>query len=266
MDPVLLDLHDGVARVTFNRPQRRNALNLAMRERMAEVVQELRRTDDIRAVVLTGAGGAFCSGGDLEGILGAELDNDGWRTRMRGLHHWLKDLMTLEKPVIAAVDGAAYGAGFSLALVADVILATPRARFSMSFLKVGAVPDLAALYSLPRAVGPRLARELMLSTQELDAERAHALGIVSEVVASEQLLARAQQIAHSFTGASALAVGLVKTLTARSINSDLDSMLDAEAAAQALVFGCDYHRQAIDRFLTKQPPLFVWPQASEQDA
>src|SRR5690606_34979948 len=167
MEATRYSVDNGVALLELNRPERRNALNEAMRNELRDVVTQLRDDRNVHALIITGAGDAFCAGGDLKGIGSAGLDNQGWRNRMADLHNWLKDLLALDKPVIAAVDGPAYGAGFSLALAADFIIATPRARFCMSFMKVGAIPDLGAFYTLPRIVGPRRAKELMLSAREV---------------------------------------------------------------------------------------------------
>jgi 2-(1,2-epoxy-1,2-dihydrophenyl)acetyl-CoA isomerase len=137
--------------------------------------------------------------------------------------------------VIAAVDGAAYGAGFSIALAADFVLATPRARFCMPFLKLGLVPDCGATHTLPRVVGPQRARELMLSAREVQAPEALRLGICMELHEPEHLLPRALELAASFAEASPLAVSLVKRHTEDA--GALDRALDQEANAQALAFG-----------------------------
>jgi len=247
--------------VSFDSPSNRNAFTIPMREELREVVARVRADRELRALVLTGANGQFCSGGDLRNIAGAGLDNAGWRERMNTLHHWLRDLILLDKPVIAAVDGAAIGAGFSLALLADFVLATPRARFAMSFIKLGLVPDCGAFYTLPRVVGAQRARELMLSGREVGATEAKALGIVMELHEPEQLQARALALAASFADASPLAVNLIKRATGDA--GALASLLDAEANAQALAFGTPEHREAVNRFLDKQPLAFQWPTNKE---
>jgi 2-(1,2-epoxy-1,2-dihydrophenyl)acetyl-CoA isomerase len=168
-------------------------------------------------------------------------------------------LLTLDRPVIAAVDGAAAGAGFSLALSADFVLATPRAWFNMSFLKVGLVPDVGALYTLPRVVGVQRAKEIMLSARDIDAQEALRLGIVMELHEPDQLLPRAQAMARSFVGASPAAVALIKRSLNSALGGGLQDMLSAEAQAQSLAAGTAEHREAVSRFLTKQPPLFAWP-------
>lgn len=257
-------VQDGVATLTLSNPDKRNAFDPAMRVEMAEVVRQVQADPAIRALVLTGAGAHFCSGGDLANIAASGLDNGGWRQRLSSLHDWLKDLMLLDKPVVAAVDGAAYGAaygaGFSLALAADFIIASNRARFAMSFIRVGVVPDCAAFYTLPRVVGVQRARELMLSGREVSAQEALQLGIATELVASDALQARAQAIACSFVGASPVALSLIKRSLALAAN-DLPSLLEQEANAQALAMGTPEHREAVHCFLEKKPMPFQWPQA-----
>jgi 2-(1,2-epoxy-1,2-dihydrophenyl)acetyl-CoA isomerase len=248
-----------VATLTFNSPTKRNALEPAMREELAAALHQIQQDRTIRAVVLTGAGGHFCSGGDLKNIAAANLDNGGWLGRMQTLHEWVQVLLTLDRPVIAAVDGAAAGAGFSLALAADFVLATPRAWFNMSFLKVGLVPDVGALYTLPRVVGVQRAKEIMLSARDIDAQEALRLGIVMELHEPDQLLARAQALARSFVGASPAAVALIKRSLNNALGGGLQDMLSSEAQAQALAAGTAEHREAVARFLNKQAPLFAWP-------
>jgi 2-(1,2-epoxy-1,2-dihydrophenyl)acetyl-CoA isomerase len=259
MDTIRYEVREQVATLTLDQPATRNALNPAMREEIAEVVRGIQRDRGIRALVITGANGHFCSGGDLRNIATVGLDNQGWRERMHDLHHWLRDLITLDRPVIAAVDGAAYGAGFGLALAADFVIATPRARFCVSFMKIGLVPDCGTFYTLPRIVGPQRAKELMLSAREVGAEEALRLGIAMELHAPEQLLARAQSLAAGFVDASPVAVSLVKRAVAAG--GDLATQLEFEANAQALAMGTQVHKDAVQDFLAKRPPKFAWPAA-----
>jgi 2-(1,2-epoxy-1,2-dihydrophenyl)acetyl-CoA isomerase len=263
MEAIQYQVDAGVATLTLNRPAHRNAIDLQMRGELAECIAGLRQDREVRALVITGAGGAFCAGGDLRGIQAAQLDGAGWRQRMKDAHDWVGALIALDRPVIAAVDGPAFGAGFSLALAADFVLASPQARFCMSFMRVGLVPDFGALHTLPRIVGVQRAKELMLSAREVDADEARRLGIVLEIVAPAGLLQRAQALAASFTGASPLAVGLVKRALAATPAASLDTMLDFEADAQALCFGSADHQQAVARFIDKQPARFRWPSGED---
>jgi len=257
METIRYEVREQVATLTLDQPATRNALNPQMREEVAGAVRSIKEDRSIRALVITGAGGHFCSGGDLRNIASVGLDNQGWRERLHSLHHWLQDLITLDRPVIAAVDGAAFGAGFGLALAADFVIATPRARFCVSFLRIGLVPDCGVFYTLPRIVGPQRAKELMLSAREVGAEEALRLGIAMELHEPEQLQARAQALAASFVQASPMAVSLIKR--AVTAGGDLATQLELEANAQALAMGTQAHRDAVQDFLAKRPARFAWP-------
>jgi 2-(1,2-epoxy-1,2-dihydrophenyl)acetyl-CoA isomerase len=256
-----LSIEDGIATITLDRPEARNALSPAMKDGLTMAAAAVAGDEDVRAVVLTGAGGVFCAGGDLRGMEEARTtaNVESWRERMRAVHPLIRALVELDKPLIAAVDGAAYGAGFSLALMADFVLASPRARFCLSFMRVGLVPDFAAMYTLPRVVGVQRAKELMLSAREVAADEAQRLGIVMELHAPEALLPRAMALAASFENASPLATSLIKR--AMGNPGELAALLDTEANGQALAFGSSYLQQSAQRFLAKQPPAFQWPAA-----
>lgn len=257
MEAINYSVSDGIATLTLNRPQQKNALDSVMRNEIADVISAVRRDRGIHALVITGAGGAFCSGGDLR-----SMDTGGSaeiaRTRMTDLHLWVEELLTLDRPVIAAVDGPAFGAGFGLALAADFILATPRARFCLSFLRLGVIPDCGVFYTLPRIVGVQRAKELAFSTREIDAEEAKRLGIVFEIQPEENLQERARQLAHSFTQASPTALSIIKRAMNASLGNDLGTMLEIEATGQGLARSTDYHRDAIQRYMNKQPQQFQW--------
>ena len=256
---IKLDIADGIATLTLDRPAKKNALDISIRGEIADALARVRGDDAVRALVLTGAGEDFCSGGDLRSMAATEISAESGRKRMQDVHVWLRDLIELDRPVISAIDGVAFGAGFGLALVADFVLATPRARFCASFQRVGLVPDSGLFYTLPRIVGLQRAKALLLSARELDATTAQDWGIVFEIVPAGSLQARARALAASFVNASGTALSLTKAALNRSFESDLASMLEFEAAAQGIAFSTDYHRAAVRRFLDKQPALFQWP-------
>lgn len=255
---VLLDINDGVAELTLNQPERRNALDPVMRAQLADAIVAVRRDRKVRVVILTGSQGHFCAGGDLRALASAGLDNEGWLQRFQDMNDWVRDLISLDRPVVAAVDGMATGAGLSLALTADFVLATPRARFSASFLRVGLVPDCGCLYTLPRVVGVQRAKELMLSAREFGADEAQRLGIVTEIAVADALLARARAIARSFVQASPAAVSMIKRNLAPQ-GGELAALLDAEAQAQAMAMSTPGHHLAVNRLLEKQAPPYNWP-------
>ena len=256
---VTFERRGSTALLTLNSPATRNAFTDAIRQGLADGIAQARADADIRALVITGSGGVFCAGGDIRGMAGAFAVNDGnaWRSRMHGTHRWMADLLTLDKPVIAAVDGPAFGAGFSVALAADFVLASHSARFCLSFMKLGLVPDCGAFYTLPRVVGAQRAKELMLSAREVGADEALALGIAMELHTPDALLPRALVLAASFDGASPLATSLIKR--ALLDPGELAAQLDGEANSQALAFGSGYTQDAVQRFIGKQAPNFNWP-------
>ncbi|WP_088278909.1 enoyl-CoA hydratase/isomerase family protein [Ideonella sp. A 288] len=267
MSDLEYSLHEGVATLTLNRPEARNALSGDMRVAFARLVPQLAADKSVRAVILTGAGGAFCAGGDLRGMAESRptATIESWRDRMRDVQPWMRQLVELDKPLIAAVDGPAFGAGFSLSLMADFVVATPRARFCLSFMRVGLVPDFAAMYTLPRVVGVQRAKELMLSAREVAADEALRLGLVMEIVPAESLMDRAGALARSFVGASPLATSLIKRSVGMSLASDLSTLLSTEANDQAMCFETPYQAEAVQRFLNKRPAMFQWPAAVGKD-
>lgn len=247
------DINDGIALLTLNRPQARNALDEVMRRELPQVLQHLRENEDVRVLVLHGAGGNFCAGGDLRAMSAKARTAFQSRQRIHALHEWLPGLTNFEKPVIAAVDGAAFGGGFSLALAADFILATPQARFCQVFARIGLVPDMAAMYMLPRIVGLQRAKELMFSARVLPAEEALALGIVYALHEPDDLLAQALALAQRFTTASPMAIGLTKNILNQSFHLDQRTVAEMESHAQGLCMDSEYHREAVRRFLAREP-------------
>jgi 2-(1,2-epoxy-1,2-dihydrophenyl)acetyl-CoA isomerase len=258
-ETLLFEIDDGVATLTLNRPESKNAMNMPMRAALRDAVYSIRQDRSVRAVILRGAGTAFCSGGDVRGM-SVQSAEEG-RNRIDDLHGWITQLVDLDRPVIAAVDGVAYGAGFSLALAADFLIASSRARFCMPFMKVGLVPDCAAFYTLPRVVGLARAKELVFTAREVDAEEARSMGVVLEVLEPDALHARAAGIARALADASPVAFGLSKRALNMSLGSDLRTMLELEATTQAVAFTTDFHREAVQRFRDKATPLFTWPAA-----
>lgn len=261
-DTLLMDVDAGVATLTLNRPAQKNALNMDMKRAFGEAITTIRNDRTIRAVVLRGAGKEFCSGGDLR-EMNVESAEAG-RNRIDDLHGWVSMLIDLDRPVIAAVDGVVYGAGFSLALAADFVIATPRARFCMPFMKVGLVPDCGAFYTLPRVVGLARAKDLVFTARELTAEQAREMGAVFEIAPVETVQERAAQIARSLANASPVAFGFAKRALNQSLSADLRTMLELEAAAQGVAFSTTFNREAVQRFKDKATPLFQWPNAEAQ--
>jgi len=250
----------GVATISLDRPEARNALSAQMADELTAALLALQVDEAVGAVVLTGAGGNFCAGGDVKAMgQGAPRTTEQRRAGMQRYRVLATALLGLDKPLVAALDGVAYGAGFSMALAADIVLVSDRVRLAMVFHRIGLVPDLGAWYTLPRVVGLQRAKELIYSAREIGAAEAVRIGLAFEALAPAQLLPRADAIARSFCGASAVAMSLSKRALQSSLQSELAVMLDMEAAGQAIASGSDYAREAVRRFAAKEPPQFAWP-------
>jgi len=260
METLHYELRGGVAAVTLNRPQVKNALNAAMAHELGELLGRLRTDDDVRVVLLAGAGGAFCSGGDVKAMgVNRSRTQEQRLSDFKVFQRVAAELLALDKPVVAAAQGVAYGAGFSLLLLSDMVLLGDDARLSMVFQRIGLVPDLAAMYTLPRVVGLQRAKQLVFSAREVSAQEALTLGIASEVVAADKLDARAREVAEALAGASPVALSLAKRGLNASLQTDPASMLDIEADAQAIAGGSAYLQEALRRFTAKEAPQFRWP-------
>lgn len=263
---LLVHQEGGVATLTLNRPRERNALSPVMRDALAAAVTGIERDRSVRAVLLRGAGEHFCAGGDVKDMASGNIATPEARLeRTRSWHGLIVALARLDRPVIAAVDGVAFGAGMGLALLADVVVVSSRVRLCMAFQRVGLVPDFGATYTLPRVVGLQRATEIFLSAREIDAREAVALGIAMEAVEPDQLHARAGAIAAALAGASPLACGLTKRMLQASLQNGLPEMLEMESAAQAIAATSPYAKEAFDAFVRRQPPAFRWPGPFEPD-
>jgi len=258
---------DGVATLTLNRPESKNAIDPAMADELGDLLAAIRADEKVRVLLITGAGGAFSAGGDVKAMgQGGPRTPEQRRTGMARYTRICTELLAIDRPVIAAVDGVAFGAGFSIALMCDIVLVSERARLCMVFQRIGLIPDMGAFYTLPRVVGLQRAKELIFSAREVDATEAQRLGIAMEVLPVADLMPRAQAIARSFAGASPVAMSLSKRALQSSLASDLPTMLEIESSGQALATGSDYAREAVRRFAAREPAQFRWPAASSDGA
>lgn len=257
---ILFDVADGIATITLNRPEARNALSPAMRVDLARAMDIIKEQagEEIRAVILTGAGGAFCAGGDVKSM-GSRLNSaTKARAALRDSHQNMFDLMSLEVPVISLVDGAAAGAGANIALAADFVLATPRGFLMQAFVKIGLVPDWGGMYILPRLVGLQRAKELVFSGRRVYAEEAKRMGLILDIVGQDTAMQEARAFASRFVDAPTKAIGLAKNVMNQSFNLDHRTMLEMEAMAQSIARDTDFHKEAIRRFAAKEAPLYNW--------
>jgi len=255
--PLLCEVEAGVATLTLNRPAVLNALNLALKAELAERIAELGKRRDVRAIVLTGSGGAFCSGGDIREMDPGRTPAD-TRERLLALHRTLfTPLATIEKPVIAAVNGTAVGAGLSLALACDFIFAAERAVFGAVFSSRGLVPDAGAAFRLVRYVGVARAKELAFSGRLFGAGEALQLGLVQRVVADDDLLRETQAYAATLASGATVALGLTKRLLDLAPTSTQDEMVEHEIGAVIQAIGTADHAEALSAFAEKRKPSFT---------
>ena len=261
---VIYDVTDEIATITLNRPEARNALSTEMREQLDEALNDARDRagDDVKAVLITGAGGAFCAGGDVKGMNNSQqnggVEGNDSRRRMRGSHSTIYNLFHIELPVITLVDGAAAGAGCNLALAGDFVLATPRAFFMQAFARIGLVPDWSGFYILPRLVGQQKAKELVFTGRRVYAEEAKDMGMIYDVVSQDNALEEARAFASRFRNASTTAIGVAKNVLNQSFNQDHRTLLDMEAIGQSICRDTEFHKEAVRRFAEKETPLFDW--------
>jgi 2-(1,2-epoxy-1,2-dihydrophenyl)acetyl-CoA isomerase len=242
-----------VLTITLNRPEVLNAFNAAVHAGLAAALREA-RDPEVRAVVLTGAGRAFCVGQDLTEFRDAPGDI-GDRLRS-GYHANVLAIRALEKPVIAAVNGAAAGAGLSVACACDIRVAADTATFIPAFVNIGLVPDSGGTYFIARLLGPARAFEWMSSGRRLTAAEAHAWGLVSEVVEADGLVGRAAGLATELAGLPTRAIGMTKRLFDGAWGARLDEQLEREAQLQTAATQTEDFREGVAAFLEKRPPVF----------
>ena len=249
----------GVATVTFDRPERLNALTFEVYADLRDLLAELPGHEDVRVLVITGEGRGFCSGGDVRDIIGA-LQGMGPRerlafTRMTGAV--VQRLRELPLPVIAAVNGVAAGAGAVIALAADFRIMARSATLAFLFTRVGlAGADMGSAYLLPRLVGLARATELLLLGDRLDAERAAALGLATEVVDDRRLPEAAAELARRLAGGPTLAYAATKALLSRELDMGLSGAIELEAMTQALLLGSEDHAEFYRAFTEGRSPTW----------
>lgn len=253
----LYEVSDGVATLTFNRPEVLNALTFEVYAQLRQLFDDLRYDDSVKVVVLTGAGDAFCSGGDVQDIIGELLKRDLKGhiefTRMTGAV--VQHMRLLEKPIIAALNGMTAGAGSVLALASDVRIASERARFAFLFTKVGLTgADMGAGYLLPRIVGLGRASELLLLGDTIDAQTAERYGLVNRVTPHDELMSVARSWAARLAKGPSLAIGMTKRMMNNELGMDFVAAIEAEAQAQALLLLGDDHRAFYEAFTEKRKP------------
>ncbi len=258
METLIVDRKDGVVTVTMNRPERKNAANGKMLVELRAMFEEVEDNPDDRAMILTGAGGAFCSGADLTDPSGPASDpTRSGLSRMRRLGDVALSLHHVTKPTIAKVDGFAVGAGLSLALGCDLIVCSDRAKLSMIFAKRGLALDNGASWLLPRLVGMARAKEIALFGGMWTGEEALAMGLVNRVLPVDEIDAFVDDWAHTLADGPPLALSMTKTLLHASWNATMEQAVEDEARCQALNFSTKDTQEAMLAFAEKREPTFI---------
>lgn len=255
-ETVDLSIEGGLATVVLNRPEALNALDMQLKEELGDVWRRLADDPEARAVLLTGAGRAFSTGGDIKQMdpdRGAEVTR---RRMTKLLRETVIPLARLDMPVVAAVNGHAHGLGLSLALACDVVYAAESAVLSMAFTRVGLAPDGGASYFLPRVVGLNRAKELMFTGRRLDAAEAAELGLVQEVLSDEEMLPAARAFAAGLAGGATIAIAGAKRLLNESSLHTIEEIAELEAFGQAVAMSSEDHREGIAAFAEKRPAKF----------
>jgi len=266
-DDLLAHVDGSVGVITFNRPERRNALSQAMYGGFARALPAFAADDDVRVVMLTGSGGAFCAGGDVKGMNEShrtgsprEGRSEDPATAVEQLRRYQREvslaIYEFSKPVIAALPGAAAGAGLSIALAADIRLAAERAVIVTAFANVGASGDFGGSWFLTQLVGPSVARELYFTSPRLSSIDAHRLGIVNQVLADDDFDAAAMRWCCALAERAPIAVSKMKENLNRALDVDLATALDAEAKNMVATMSTADHREAAAAFVEKRSPVF----------
>lgn len=249
----------GIATITLDRPERLNALTFEVYAELRDLFAALAGRADVKAVIVTGAGRGFCSGGDVEAIIGELLTRDMPQlvafTRMTGA--LIANIRAVPQPVIAAINGVAAGAGAVIALASDFRIAVPQASLAFLFTKVGlAGADMGAAYLLPRVVGLARATELLFLGDRIPADEALRIGLVNRVVAPDALMEEARQLARRLADGPTFALGMTKTLLNQELDADFRSAIEAEAEGQAICMQTPDFREAYEAFKARRAPVF----------
>jgi enoyl-CoA hydratase len=256
-DFLILEGDGGIATLTLNRPAALNAWNQQMRDELRDAVRSLVEDDDLRVLVITGAGRAFSAGEDVRGMQGlADIGTRGFRRVARGIHNVFDEIEAMEVPVIAAINGVAAGGGLELALSCDFRLAAGGARLGFPENNVGLIPGSGGCSRLVKLVGLAHAKRLVMTGEMIGAERALEIGLVEEVVAPEALMARAHELAGQLAAKAPLALGLAKVVLNACLNVDLDTGRHLERLGQSILKKSEDHLEGAQAFVEKRKPRF----------
>jgi 2-(1,2-epoxy-1,2-dihydrophenyl)acetyl-CoA isomerase len=258
-ETITYEKSEGVAFITLNRPDVLNAVNEKMGQELLDSLRAAERDSEVRCVVITGKGRAFCAGEDIRDLRGDYERGVNPKLGQRLLHKYnpvIRRIRQMEKPVIAAVNGVAAGAGAGIAYSCDLRIASDTAKFIQAFIRVGLAPDSGTSFFLPRLAGFSKAMQLSMTGEELSSQDAERFGLVSKVVPTDQLMTTTKEIAIRLATGPTKAIGLTKRALNKSISSDLETVLDYESYMQEIAGATSDHVEAVKAFFEKRKPTF----------
>ena len=258
-DDILFKKEDRVATIMFNRPDSLNALGGTMREDIIDAISDVKRDKNIGALVITGAGRAFCAGGNIKEMerMSIEVPLVERREFVQTVaHKIITEIRTLKKPVIACINGHAIGAGCNIALACDMRIASDKAKLGVGFINMGLVSDYGGLYFLPRLVGVPKAIEMYFTGDVINAAEAERIGMVNKTVPHEELEKTTYELAGRIAKKAPIALGMIKDIIYKGLNMNLADELDLEADAQSICLKTEDHREGVRAFLEKREPVF----------
>ncbi len=256
---LLFDIQGNIATITLNRPEKLNAFTTEMLHAWADALQECQRNDQVRAIVLTGAGRAFCSGGDVQGMgerKQAESPIERKHSLANRVHRIPLIMADLDKPVLVAINGVATGAGLDMALMGDIRIAAKSARMAETYVRVGIMAGDGGAWYLPRIVGIPRALELLWTGRFVDADEAARIGLVNKVVDDAQLMSATYEMAENIAAGPPLAIRMMKRSVYQGLSTDVRTHLDQVSSHMAVLFSTQDHQEALNAFKEKRQPEF----------
>jgi 2-(1,2-epoxy-1,2-dihydrophenyl)acetyl-CoA isomerase len=255
---VKVEREGGVAILRLDDPATMNALSPAVKSGMEQHVPRLIADENVRCIVITGTGKAFCAGGDIRSMQDKERRKaPAVRLRMKPTHAWSRALLDCDKPVITAVNGAAVGGGLAMALLGDIVIASTNAYFLGGYARLGALPDLGLLQTLVWAVGSLRAKEIIMLNRRYSAEEAAAIGLCNRVVPPDRLMPEVLAAAHEIADGPREMMAMSKDMMKRAFENSVEEFFEREAVGQAICFGGEAFDEGVSAFLAKRKPRFV---------
>ena len=250
------NIKDNVAYITLNRPERLNSFDMKLGEELYEALHNISQKNKIKAVVIKGTGKGFCGGGDVKEMHAAEDKPRFLRELTKAIHKCVIEMRNMEKPIIAAVNGAVFGAGLSLALACDIIIAVKEAKFGTAFIGIGLAPGCGTQF-FTEIVGYQKACEYILTSKVFTADKAKELGIVNKVVESKELDNAVEEFVNRFRNLPPIAVGKAKMLINKSLENDMITHLDLESKTASKTAGTQDFKEGVTAFVEKRKPSFI---------